>query len=118
MGWPLRKTITRIRPGEPIEDPLTGAIRPGPPEITTHNVLGWDIQRSTEETSAAGGALSVFLVEVLRIYGPPGILNHEDTISLAGDDARWTLSGNAEDATSGPWWDSGLVVYHAQKLDT
>ncbi|ALC07141.1 hypothetical protein CDES_14080 [Corynebacterium deserti GIMN1.010] len=109
--WPLKKTV--MKPGEPtIDYDRFGneIIRPGVPVEV--NVVGWEVTRSTE-----GDPDSILrTVDELQIFAPPGTFAASDVVTLP-DGGEWNIEGNPIDSTNGPWWNPGLVIFRAKKVD-
>ena len=115
---PLELTVQVKKPGEKVENPLTGNLTTLPGQVVEQPVFAWSVVQSVEKTATAatreagGGA---WLLERLEIIGPPGVITNADTVILP-DGTQWALQGNAEDHNNNPWWSPGLVIYYAQKV--
>lgn len=73
-------------------------------------VYAWELQKSDRQVVDGMS----YVVDVLRIYAPPGRFAHGQNI---GDTEQlgWTVEGNPVDHNHGPGWRPGLVVYEATR---
>lgn len=110
MKFPLKFTVTTQDGGEWDEDRFNAPVWiPGPPiEV---KVFAWEIIRSQEESDR-----EVYLLfEDLRIYAPPNTFNYLNTVILP-DGTEWQFNGSAQDSTNNPYFNPGLVTYHAIRV--
>lgn len=111
---PLRHTIEVYTPGEMFKDRFNN-LRPGPGTWKTIRVAAWFVG-STEERDSENASI-LRTVDTLTIYcapeqaPPPG-----GKVRIPGS-GEWEVEGHAEDYRHGPWWDPGLVVVHAKKVE-
>lgn len=111
MKWPLKFPLVTQDGGEVELDELGNSEWvPGPP-ITVY-VFAWEIVRSVEETS---GSHRGVLFEDLRIYALPDTFHYRNTV-FTPDGEEWEFNGNAEDNRNNPYFDPGMVTYHAIKV--
>lgn len=106
---PLRHTVELAEVVE-TTDPF-GNVITVPSEFTPVQVAGWAIVK-TEESA---GESVLRTVDQLDVYAQQPF-DAGTTIRLP-DGSVWEVSGNAEDYRHGPWWNPGLVVVHARKVE-
>lgn len=109
--WPLKFTVSK--PGEITyetdrfgnETPVQG------PDIPVQ-VFSVEIVQTEE----LGGDSILRTIEDCRIIAPPDTFTPEDTIDV-GDGTRWAIQGHPEDNRMNPYFDAGLVTYHARRTE-
>lgn len=74
-------------------------------------VFAYHVTRS-EESMLAG---HMRLVEVLRVIAPPGVIQRGDSVTIS-DGTQWEVDGNPEDYENNPFYQPGLVIYHANRI--
>lgn len=111
MKYPLKQTVFTTTGGRWVEDDL-GNDYWAAGERTPVKVFAFEVVRS-EETTLAGHER---LVEVLKIYAPPGSFEPQKRVELP-DGTFWEVDGNAEDYNNNSWWSPGLVTFQARKVD-
>lgn len=110
MKWPLKFPLVTQDGGEETLDRFDNPVwTPGPP-ITVH-VFAWEIVRSEEQTTGDNRGL---LFEDLRIYALPDTFNYRNSV-FTPDGQEWLFNGAAEDNRHNPYFDPGMVTYHAIK---
>lgn len=111
MKWPLKFPLVTQDGGEVFTDELNNtAWAPGPP--VTVMVFAWEIVRSEESGT---GSSEKLLFEDLRIYAPPGVFDYRNTV-FTPDGEEWFFNGAAEDNRNNPYFNPGMVTYHAIKV--
>lgn len=116
--FPMNESVTVRKPGEKVEDPLTGNLLDRPGEVLTVSVFSWAVIQSVEQPAGAArtfDGLGAHLEERLQIIGLPDVISSGDVVILPNG-SEWSLAGNAEDYNHNPWWSPGLVVYYALKV--
>lgn len=109
--WPLKFELQK--PGEStITHDRFGNEKIIPGEPIPVKVFSWEIVRSEEKE----GESVLRTIDDLRIIAPPDTFAPEDTVTLPGG-GKWTIEGHAEDNRNNPYFDAGLVTYHAQKVE-
>lgn len=111
MKWPLKFPLITQDGGEVVTNELNDTSWVPGPEITV-KVFAHEIVRSEESGT---GSASNLLFEDLRIYAPPGMFDYRNTV-ITPDGQEWSFNGAAEDNRHNPFFDPGMVVYHAIKL--
>lgn len=80
---------------------------------------GWAVNRVDEAAGSTTysnvGESVLRTVDQLDLYVPQRIAPSAQ-IKLP-DDTIWEVQGHAEDYRNGPFWDPGLVVVHARKVE-
>lgn len=111
MKWPLKFPLV-TQDGGHYEEDRFGVKKwvPGPPMNVM--VFAWEIVRSEEETTGDNRGL---LFEDLRIYAPPGTFDYRNSV-FTPDGEKWLFNGAAEDNRNNPYFDPGMVTYHAVKV--
>lgn len=111
MKWPLKFPLVTQDGGTYDYDRFGAEIWVPGPEITV-KVFAHEIVRSEEETTGDNRGL---LFEDLRIYAPPGLFDYRNTV-FTPDGEEWSFNGAAEDNRNNPFFDPGMVIYHAVKV--
>lgn len=115
MQWPLKFELIHETPGTYTEHPVTGNLVYTPGPRITIKVFAWEIVRSVEESNPSSPSAAI-LFEDLRIYAPPNTFQRESKV-ITPDERKWAMNGTGDDNRHNPWFDPGMVTYHA-KLDT
>lgn len=108
--FPLRFTLETNDGGEYVPSSF-GDLRWVPGPRHTVKVFGYEVIRSEE----GGMDENVYLLfEDLRIYAPPETFDYRNNV-WTPDGEQWMMNGYAEDNRNNPYFDPGLVTYHAAK---
>lgn len=97
MGWPLNYTLTKQ------------STNASPEQV---RVFGYSVIRSVAVQTA--DAASTAIVTRLEVIAPPGTFRRSDRVTLP-DGSIWSVEGDPEDDTHGPWWNPGLVKHYANQ---
>lgn len=113
MGFPLRKTIQVMKPGEPTYDRF-GNLVPGTPTLTDVKVFGWGTAAVVETTG--DGTSIMRTMDDLVLYCPPGTVKPDEQVQLPGQ-GTFTVEGNEINDNNNPWWKPGLVQVKLRKVE-
>ena len=75
-------------------------------------VFAWEIVKSEEFDDKE---MLMRIRDKMQILAPPGTFIPADEIEVPTV-GKWQIEGNAEDSTNNPYFNSGLVTYHAKKV--
>lgn len=110
MKFPLKFTVTTQDGGTWERDEVNNNVWVPGPSIEV-KVFAWEIVRSEEDAPK-----NIYLLfEDLRIYAPPGTFNYRNSVILP-DGSAWEFNGEAQDSTNNPYFNPGLVTYHAIRV--
>lgn len=109
---PRRKRAFTIEVAEVVQDRdyfgnlvnKTGPYRPV-------RVAGWAVVKVEEQQ----GESVLRTIDQLEVYSPEEF--HAGSEIRLPKGSVWQVEGNAEDYRHGPWWDPGLVVVRAKKVE-
>lgn len=108
--FPLNFTLTVQTPGVVTVDRF-GNERTGPGEARGVKVFGWAVNQTDEER----GDHVLRTVDVLTVYTPE--VFPPATVLTLPDGTRWRVVANPEDYRHGPFWDPGLYVVRATRVE-
>lgn len=109
--WPLNFEV--MKPGEVTwETDRFGNKIPVQGDPVPVNVFAWEIVKSEEFDDKE---FVMRIRDKMQILAPPGTFAPADEIEVPTV-GKWQIEGNAEDSTNNPYFNSGLVTYHAKKV--